>query len=899
MKSYRWLIRSFKCCAKRVSLARHTSSTEVYPSDPSTFSTLSPYQQWLNRWDNPTINQMQSMIACIDTPLRVIVILLGDEPKSIQNTLRSLDNSYWKVWDLYVPSFKSRDLNPQLYNLLSARFRDRLMPTYHTCESHDVALVVHPGVIVRTHALLTILYQIHLSSDDSFLFYSDEDRYSRKRGYHHPFFKPESAFLKEDLSILLGGMFALDLGKRRGRLCFNKLLQDAHKKLVNISLPENLSPDDMRRISHVLYHQNPRVSRTRLKIHRPMFAKAGSSSPRIDVVIIGNDATNNRIHSTIENLLLQREVSIRSLVVSSNHIPLVVTSQLKRLNLLDIRATTIQATDSSWSSAANTAAYVGNSDILIFVPSGTILDDQYTLNRMARQLQMLHVGVVAVHHDQDLAWLISSLQGDSLCSRRSDSDIKRTWRELNTMTWKLDFVIGGIYGFKRVDLMALDSLPMAKPQDLYQLELCLLFQRLSKTNMTCPLMMRPKLMQCWTEHPSIDILSFVQLSLSKYSIRSPLFTSRAISRYSHQLFPVVPQLQSVWFMQPLRDPDKIVILSCVLSRGYGVALVVRIHARHLRRLGYQVVIAGPSTLDDLHFPGCRRELVQNEYQAALLVENLNPLLTIVHTPPFFNLSKLLSTHHKLLAIDHGEPPPNLFTNSSSRFSVLKQKQVALSAAHRVYAISRAVADESTWNVNGIIGLGNTHIPQWTSTMLRSAHEFRAKYGWIDKWVLLSVSRIHQRERSYKGVDQLYELRRWVNILKTSSDKELVFVLCGKGTRSDELELQRQGFTVFRNVDDQLLTDIYAASDIYVSYSQWEGYNLGIAQALAMGLETFASNIPAHRQFKVNLEDDLYISAQSILANLRIPARHRSARRLTWRKALRDLTAAVEEAIHAD
>ncbi|RYZ24721.1 MAG: glycosyltransferase, partial [Sphingobacteriales bacterium] len=47
-----------------------------------------------------------------------------------------------------------------------------------------------------------------------------------------------------------------------------------------------------------------------------------------------------------------------------------------------------------------------------------------------------------------------------------------------------------------------------------------------------------------------------------------------------------------------------------------------------------------------------------------------------------------------------------------------------------------------------------------------------------------------------------------------------------------------------------LAELYAASDLYLSLSQWEGYNLGIGQALAMGLPVVASDIPAHREFGI-------------------------------------------------
>jgi len=49
--------------------------------------------------------------------------------------------------------------------------------------------------------------------------------------------------------------------------------------------------------------------------------------------------------------------------------------------------------------------------------------------------------------------------------------------------------------------------------------------------------------------------------------------------------------------------------------------------------------------------------------------------------------------------------------------------------------------------------------------------------------------------------------------------------------------------------DQLL-GLYLAADVYVSFSRWEGYNVGMAQALALGLPVVASDIEGHRELAV-------------------------------------------------
>ena len=68
-------------------------------------------------------------------------------------------------------------------------------------------------------------------------------------------------------------------------------------------------------------------------------------------------------------------------------------------------------------------------------------------------------------------------------------------------------------------------------------------------------------------------------------------------------------------------------------------------------------------------------------------------------------------------------------------------------------------------------------------------------------------------------------------------------------------MQKEGLTIFANVTDETMVDLYVAADAYMNFSQWEGYNLGVAQALAMGLPTLASDIPAHRAFCIEVSND--------------------------------------------
>ena len=86
---------------------------------------------------------------------------------------------------------------------------------------------------------------------------------------------------------------------------------------------------------------------------------------------------------------------------------------------------------------------------------------------------------------------------------------------------------------------------------------------------------------------------------------------------------------------------------------------------------------------------------------------------------------------------------------------------------------------------------------------------------------------------------------------------------GGGDPDDVQFLEDQGVEVFANPTDDEILDLYAASDLYMNLSRWEGYNLGIGQALAMGLRVIASDIEAHREFPIRTVGTMMEACQAL------------------------------------
>ncbi len=295
---------------------------------------------------------------------------------------------------------------------------------------------------------------------------------------------------------------------------------------------------------------------------------------------------------------------------------------------------------------------------------------------------------------------------------------------------------------------------------------------------------------------------------------------------------------------------------------------------------------------DFPYLGCERVEVHDAASAATLAAVHSVDLIIAHTPPFFGVARWTGTYPPVIAYDYGEPPPEWFPDAAGRRAILAEKDQALTMATAVYAISDAIAAESRTPVDGVIPLGNAHLGQWTEDSLARRESARIRHGWQGKFVVLNVCRFNIGERHYKGVDIYADVRDEVNRRNTVDSVRTVFVLCGKGNAADVEAMTTRGLTVAPNVTDEEMVDLYCAADAYANFSQWEGYNLGIGQALAMGLPTIASDIPAHRAFDIDVTTDVVHAADWMLHTaFSQPARE--PRIWSWEDHCKQLIAVIE------
>ena len=321
-----------------------------------------------------------------------------------------------------------------------------------------------------------------------------------------------------------------------------------------------------------------------------------------------------------------------------------------------------------------------------------------------------------------------------------------------------------------------------------------------------------------------------------------------------------PRVRRPWFRLTDRR-SRILLLSVVWKIGYGVPVVIQQQARKLIERGYDVIIGGPLAENEMSFPGCERVVIGSSREAAVYAFTSGIALVVAHTPPFFEVPILIGSHIPVLAYDYGEPAAEFFQDPTRSYllNVGYQKRAAAALTTTIATISQSVKDETLNKDARVVGLANSHLPAWSEALRPERDRAREALGWQDGFVILTVCRFHENERAYKGLDRIATILREFPYLYPEQSKPLIWALAGAGSPSDVEQAEQLGFTVFPNVSDAMLTDLYKAADAYMGFSKWEGYNLGIAQALAMGLPTVGSDIPAHREFGIPTTNSVLVA----------------------------------------
>ena len=333
---------------------------------------------------------------------------------------------------------------------------------------------------------------------------------------------------------------------------------------------------------------------------------------------------------------------------------------------------------------------------------------------------------------------------------------------------------------------------------------------------------------------------------------------------------------------------RIAILCARMQKGYGVDLVVSEQAQGLAGRGFKVDIY---TLEN---DGYFSSEEFNIYKVDVPSEAINHInhqcydVAIAHTSPFFGLLPSIKSDVYTVAYEHGDPTPDYFPRKEAaiRQSVKDLKLADVyPVVNQVIAISKFIAEDIHWPAATIMYNGADHLLKYyqLENTAIDAIDIVKKFK-LDtrKIIILCVTRLGSGEANYKGLDS------FVTLIKKLGHENYEYMVLGKGSESDKAELEGQSIKVMLNASREELIKAYQVSDLLVSFSKWEGFNLPLVEAQAFARPGYALDRCAHSEVSETVFSDVAELAHDIQTqdkqSLRLLGLEAYAfiQRLTWK-----------------
>lgn len=332
---------------------------------------------------------------------------------------------------------------------------------------------------------------------------------------------------------------------------------------------------------------------------------------------------------------------------------------------------------------------------------------------------------------------------------------------------------------------------------------------------------------------------------------------------------------------------RIAILCNAFINGDGVSRVIEQQAKDLKKAGHKVTIfalesnqSAPEGIEVINLKAPNNFLINRLYRLLFplditkIVKFLKKLkgfdLTISHHPTVAWLSFFNRRINKIPYIYYQHPVTS--QDVSKSFSIymsimIKIKDYLVKKADKVIAISKFAQEELRirTGVESEI-LYNKIDPRFKDYANES--KIREKHNLERNPIILYVGRVEKKKN-------VHTLIKAFNLVKKEVP-EVKLVIVGKQPFSSYLrELKKIGDTsvIFTGyVPDEELASFYAACDVYATCSLYEGFDLPVAEAQAMGKPVVAFDIGSHKEVLENgylvEEGDLESFSQKIISTLR-------------------------------
>lgn len=869
---------------------------------------VAEYVLWQDRFDTPTepdIIRLKQTEA--DQPDTLIVARFSAATvRHIDRTVDTLRNGIgirWKAQIILADDAKAdsveyaaSDERVRILSAESARFRFQREER----PGGSVMVLLDGGALPRPHGI-RVLVDALVSNPNATIAYCDEDMLRADGTSDDPWFKPAYSPLLAAQGALFGRMVAVRMSDKTADTLRSMAAPDATVDAIARDIAKRCGKSAVVHVPHVLFHNvTPRPSPVAVSL--PLLPEI---LPTTSIIIPTRDAWDvlSICLDSLERTDWPRDRLEIIVVDNGSTDPATLEGlssgeQTGRIRVLR------DPGRFNYSRLNNMAVRAARGDLLVLLNNDTeILDPAWlrTLAAYALQPQAGAVGSKLLYPDRTVqhGGVVLGIQGVAGHAHLFLDADEGGYQSLATLTHEVAAVTGACLAVTRDAYEAVGGLDETFQVSFNDIVFCLDLIASGRTNVyvAAPLLMhhesktrglddkpekirraRSEARRAWMRHADL--------------LRDDPYYSPNLSLEIPYALAFAPRRRAAW-RQATGATLKIMMLSLTHAQGHGVAVVIDQQVRHLASRGHEIIVAGVRGKRDFDYGGRSVIEVHDPRSAATLAADHGVDVIVAHTPPYFSVARWTGAYPPVIAYDYGEPEPDFFPEAAIRREIQAEKDASLSMCGRVFAISNAVAAEATSPPGRVIPLGNAHLGRWTPQSAERRRRIRLERGWEDCFVVLNVCRFHAAERAYKGVDLYADVQAALQVIDPELSIRTVFVLCGKGDPTDVVAMQDRCLSVFANVTDEEMADLYAAADLYANFSRWEGYNLGIGQALAMGLPVVASDIPAHRAFGVTVVSSAAEAARRVRDFGRQPP-ERVPRVWEWDESLRAFAAEIED-----
>ncbi|HEX6242431.1 MAG TPA: glycosyltransferase family 4 protein [Polyangiales bacterium] len=281
----------------------------------------------------------------------------------------------------------------------------------------------------------------------------------------------------------------------------------------------------------------------------------------------------------------------------------------------------------------------------------------------------------------------------------------------------------------------------------------------------------------------------------------------------------------------------VLFLTYRMMLGFGVDVVVHQVSKRLRQRGYRVVV-GCIEADAKGFGDLPIERIKPSADAVgALAQRCGAHVLVAHTSPFFELLPELGTQFPCWAWEHGDPTPSLFTkDAAERQRIKDRKRDVYPRLAGVIAISDFIRQDIGFPPARVIYNGCDHVPERASK-----NQQDIPVGELRPLRIGTLMRLGTGEAFYKGNALFRQLA--ARLRETASDIDVCVM--GRGNDADARPFRDAGIQVRLNASDTDKWRYLRHLDVFLSFSLWEGFNLPLAEAQALGTVGLAFDTGAH------------------------------------------------------